>query len=118
MRTMLPRRLSSPAVSAQSTSTIVRHVSAACPITAVMFSEPSPNPFLQALTEGWAGIIELDLDDDPLLTHLSLQEAAHALGVRVISGWIGSGHDLLAWRRSTNEPADSVILAVWSDLVV
>lgn len=83
-----------------------------------MFSETPADPYLLALAEASAGLIELDPEDDPLQVQLALEAAAFTLGVRVISGWIGTRYDLLAWRCRTDEPDDAVVLAVWPDLVV
>lgn len=62
-------------------------------------------PYIDALNEGEAGIIELDKGEKPEKVKALLHRAAHAQGVKVRSSWMDESKTRLAWKKSDRQAA-------------
>lgn len=61
-------------------------------------------PYLAALQASSAGLVEIDLSEDPAVVEGLLQLAAEHLGMPVVTGWLGTRYEVLAWRRWPARP--------------
>lgn len=61
-------------------------------------------PYLRALSASNAGIVEVDPTEDPAAVHGLLLLAASALDIHLVTGWLGTECEVLAWCRWPHAP--------------